>query len=94
MRKIPDKKTVKEIEWLFAQAKEKASTQEETSKKFVSEARKKAKRANLSLKKYRRLFCHSCNSYFIPGENCTVRIGKGKKIIKCLKCSNYMRIKL
>ncbi|MGB9708248.1 MAG: hypothetical protein ACPLXC_02915 [Candidatus Pacearchaeota archaeon] len=94
MRKVLDKKLIREIEELFIQAKINAGTHGETAKKLVAEARKKAKRANLSLKKYRRLFCHNCNSYFIPGKNCIFRISKGKKTIKCLECLNYMRIKL
>lgn len=94
MRKIPDKKIVKEIEKLFVKALQESKTNPQLSKKCVALARKMAKRENLSLKKYRRDFCHNCNSYFVPGRNCIIRISKGKKTIKCLECNAYLRIKI
>ena len=95
MRKHTDLNVLKEIDNLFEKAKEKAKTDAKASKYCVNSARKKAKHANISLEKYRKLFCHKCSSFFIPGLNCRIRIMKDKKMIKksvkCLECENYHR---
>ncbi len=94
MRKIPSKEIIREIDALFERARKDARLMPKNARKIIALARKTAKRNNFSLKKYRRLFCHKCNSYFIPGKNCNVRFLKGKKVIKCLECGSFMRIKL
>jgi len=94
MRKIPDKKVIEEINELFVKARKESATRPLAARRYIVLARKIAKRNNFSLKNYRRLFCHKCNSYFVPGRNCKIRISKGKKSIKCLECGNYTRIKI
>lgn len=89
MRKQPDSKILKEIDQLFGNAKKHPAL----AIKYVAKARKLAKRNNLSLKKYRKLFCRKCNSYF-ASKNSQIRIRKGMKSIKCLKCGAYRRFKL
>jgi len=91
MRKNPDKSVLKEIDGLFDKAKSNSTSS--LSKKHVASARKLAKRNNISLKKYRRLFCHNCNSYF-NGKNNMVRIAKNKKSVKCLECGKNMRFRI
>lgn len=92
MRKIPDKKILMEIEELFRKAED-LKGRSEFARKCVLKARKLAKRNNISLKQYRRLFCKKCGSYF-TSENSVLRIKKGIKTIKCLECGNYRRFKI
>ncbi|MEM4215006.1 MAG: hypothetical protein QW484_01435 [Candidatus Pacearchaeota archaeon] len=89
MRKIPDAKIVKEIDKLFINAK-KTRNKPKIARRYVAKARKLAKRNNFSLKKYRKLFCHKCNSFY-SSKNSQLRIKKGNIIIKCLECGNYAR---
>ncbi|MCX8193957.1 MAG: ribonuclease P [Candidatus Pacearchaeota archaeon] len=94
MRKTPDKKFIKEVDNFFKEAKIKARDNPEAAKKIVALARKRAKRENFSLKKYNKLFCKKCNSFFVAGKNCAVRIKKGKLNIKCFECGAYKRFGL
>jgi ribonuclease P protein subunit RPR2 len=89
MRKKPGKLVLKEIDELFVKAKDNPKI----SKRYVAMARKLAKRNNISLKRYRRLFCHNCNTFF-TGKNCIIRISNGNKSVKCLECGHYLRFKL
>ena len=91
MRKKPDKLVLDNIQKLFILAKKESKKRPKFAKKYITLARKIAKRSNISLKKYRKKFCHKCNAYFVPGKNCKIRIKKGKKSIKCLECGNYFR---
>lgn len=91
MRKKPDKKIVKRIDHLFSLAKKESKRRPDISRRYVALARKLAKHNNLSIKKHKREFCHKCNTYFIPGKNCKIRLLKGKISIKCLKCKSYSR---
>ncbi len=91
MRKKPDKVILNNIKKLFAFAKKESKKRPWLAKRYVILARKMAKRNNISLKKYRRKFCHKCNAYFVPGKNCKIRLSKGKISIKCLECGNYAR---
>ena len=90
MRKKPSAIIIEKINNLFKLAEEESKKRPEIAKKYIKQARKTAKRANLSLRKYRRLFCHKCNSYF-TSENSHVRIKKGTKSVKCLECGSYQR---
>ena len=89
MRKRPDEKSLREIDSLF----EKAKTDPDNAPRCIIKARKIARRKNISLKHYRKLFCKKCSSYF-TSKNSQVRIKKGIKTIKCLKCGGYRRFKL
>lgn len=95
MRKNPDLKVLKEINELFEKAENEAKINSKISKNYIKKARKNARRANISLRKYRMLFCHKCNSFFVPGLNCQIRIKKDNKIIKksikCLECGSFLR---
>ena len=109
MRKKPSDKILKEIDDFFALAKRtetkvsgapktkgfraKESKQQATASCYVANARKLAKRNNLSLKPYRKLFCKKCSSFF-TSDNSQIRINKGIKSIKCLKCGAYRRFKI
>ncbi|MGC8585454.1 MAG: ribonuclease P protein component 4 [Thermoplasmata archaeon] len=35
--------------------------------------------------------CKKCGSFLIPGKNATIRIRKGRIILKCLRCGNIKR---
>ncbi len=39
----------------------------------------------------KRYICKKCQSVLIPGVNSTIRIRKGKVIVKCLNCGNVKR---
>lgn len=88
MRKIPDKKIIKEIDELFARARKAKSA--ELARRYVKKARKLGKRNNFSLKNYRRKFCHKCDSFYTP-SNSIIRIKKGRLIIKCVECGSHAR---
>jgi RNase P subunit RPR2 len=89
MRKKPDEKILREINNLFSEAK----TNPEEAAQYIKKARELAKRNNLSLRSYRKLFCKKCNSYF-TAKNSITRIKKGIKSIKCLKCGSYRRFRV
>ena len=91
MRKEPDKLVLNNINKLFILAKKESRKRPKLAKKYVALARKIAKRSNISLKKYKRKFCKKCNTYFVPGKNCKVRLSKGKISIKCFECGDYSR---
>ena len=91
MRKKPDESILKEIDKLFISAKENSRKKIEVSRKKIALARKIAKRSNISLKKYKKKFCHKCNTYFVQRENYKKRLSKRKISIKCLNCGNYSR---
>jgi len=91
MRKKQDKLVSDNIQKLFILAKKESKKRPELAKKYIILAKKMAKRSNISLKKYKKKFCHKCNSFFVPGKNCKIRIKKGKLSIKCLECGNYSR---
>ena len=91
MRKKPDKIVLDNIKKLFVLAKKESKKRPKFAQRYVSLTRKMAKRSNISLKKYRRKFCHKCNIYFVPGKNCQVRLSKNKISIKCLECGHYAR---
>jgi len=38
--------------------------------------------------------CKKCKSYLIPGRNASIRVRKGRVIIKCLRCGNVKRFKI
>ncbi len=79
------------IQILFKQAKRRAKTRPELSRRYVELARKIGMRYQVTLpKRLKRKFCKYCNTYFTP-RNSTVRVVKGHKSIKCLKCGKIKR---
>ena len=64
----------------------------ELSSRYVELILKIARKYNIRLPremKYR--ICKKCNCFIIPGKNATVRLKKGKVVIKCLECGRYKR---
>ena len=45
-------------------------------------------------KKHKLRFCKHCYSYLLPGENCRIRVSRGKLIIFCSTCKKYYRMPL
>ena len=43
---------------------------------------------------WKQRMCKRCHHFLIPGENCRVRIHRGKVILFCMNCSRYHRIPL
>ena len=89
MRKKPGEKILNEIDTLFSEAK----TNPDNAPRCIIKARKIARRKNISLKHYRKLFCKKCSSYF-TSKNSQVRIKNKVKSVKCLKCGGYRRFRI
>ena len=61
--------------------------------RYISLARTIGMRYNVRLSsEQKRKFCKKCNIFFIPGENCRVRLRKSRIYIKCEKCNYERRI--
>ncbi len=76
------KKIAKErIKILIKLAFEYAKKDLELSRKYIELARKIGKRANVRLRKLKRLFCKNCNTPLIFGYTARVRLNKKNKTI-------------
>ncbi|MEA2054127.1 MAG: ribonuclease P protein component 4 [Candidatus Thermoplasmatota archaeon] len=42
-------------------------------------------------KAYKKRFCKKCNSYLLPGKNCSVRLKKKRIVVSCHNCGNIIR---
>lgn len=88
--KKTNKEVLKQIRQLFGYAEKHPSM----SKRYIQLARKMAMKFNVKIPgALKRKYCHHCYSYFTP-KNCRIRIKKDMKIVYCLKCKHYNRIKL
>ena len=67
------------------------------SKKHADEYVKSARRIAMKLKvrmpkELKRQYCKHCYAYFRMGDNCRVRVQRGKVIYYCFSCKKYTRI--
>ncbi|RMD58032.1 ribonuclease P [Candidatus Woesearchaeota archaeon] len=90
--KAERKRIAKErIDALFEQA----SIRPQFAKRYVRLARKIATRYNVRIPaRLKRRYCKECNSYLVPGKNCSIRTREGKLIIHCKECKKITRIPL
>ena len=83
---------------LFSQAKTIGSSNPELAKRYVELAKKVAMSAKIHIPvQYRRQACKNCNTLFIQGVNCRVRIKQKREphvVVTCLNCGNQTRILL
>jgi ribonuclease P protein subunit RPR2 len=83
---------------LFAEAKKIGRTNPKLAAKYVDSARRIAMAAKIRLPlEFRRETCKECNSLFVHGVNCRVRVKQKREphvVITCLNCGNQTRIRL
>jgi ribonuclease P protein subunit RPR2 len=83
---------------LFEQAKKIGRTDPKLASQYVSSARKIAMAAKIRLPvEFRRETCKECNSLFVHGVNCRVRIKQKREphvVVTCLNCGHQTRILL
>jgi ribonuclease P protein subunit RPR2 len=83
---------------LFEQAKKVCKENPKLAKQYVSSARKIAMAAKTCLPiEFKRGICRECNSLFVQGVNCRVRVKQRREphvVITCLNCGNQTRIML
>ena len=84
------------IQILFEQAKKICKTDPKLATQYVASARKIAMAAKIRLPiEFRRETCKECNSLFVQGVNCRVRIKQKREphvVVTCLNCGNQTRI--
>jgi ribonuclease P protein subunit RPR2 len=83
---------------LFVQAKKVYKTNPKLAMQYVVSARKIAMAAKTRLpNEFKRGTCKKCNSLFVQGINCRVRIKQKREphvVVTCLNCGNQTRILL
>jgi ribonuclease P protein subunit RPR2 len=86
------------IQVLFEQAEVVGRVNPELSSRYVASARKIAMAARIRLPwEFKRRTCKRCNTLFVYGENCRVRVRQKREphvVITCLKCGWQTRIPL
>jgi len=88
--KKTNKDVLKQIQQLFDYAKK----HPRMSKHYIQLAKKMAMKFNIKIpRELKKRYCHHCYSYFTP-KNCRVRLKKGMRVVYCLGCGHYNRIKL
>ena len=83
---------------LFEQAKKLGRTDPKLAMQYVASARRIAMAARIRLPtEVRRETCKECNSMFVHGVNCRVRVKQKREphvVVTCLNCGNQTRIML
>jgi len=93
LRKQVEKRSAKErVKELFVKAAGKRK--QGAADRLVRKARRLAMKHKVPLRQYKTLFCTHCYARLVPGENCRVRIHKGRIIYSCLTCKKFRRIPL
>ena len=86
------------IQILFEQAKKVGRSNPKLAMQYVLSARKIAMAAKVRMPiEFRRETCKECNSLFVQGVNCRVRIKQKREphvVVTCLNCGNQTRIPL
>jgi len=81
---------------LFEQAKKVCKADPKLAMQYVASARKIAMAAKIRLPiEFKRETCKECNSLFVQGVNCRVRIKQKREphvVVTCLNCGNQTRI--
>ncbi len=86
------------IQILFEQAKKVCKTDPKLAMQYVASARQIAMAAKIRLPvEFRRETCKECNTLFVQGVNCRVRVKQKREphvVVTCLNCGNQTRIML
>lgn len=65
----------------------------ETALRYVELARSISTKQRVRFtREERRSFCRKCGAYFVPGQNLSVRISRGRIIYTCKECGTVYRI--
>lgn len=80
---------------LFAQAQALRRTDPKLAAQYVGLAQRIAMAARIRLPlEFRRQTCRECNSFFVHGVNCRVRVKQKREphvVVTCLNCGNQTR---
>ena len=86
------------IEILFEQAKKVRRSDPKLAAQYVDLARRIAMAAKIRFPlEFRRQTCRECNSFFVHGVNCRVRVKQKREphvVVTCLNCGSQTRIML
>jgi ribonuclease P protein subunit RPR2 len=86
------------VQTLFERANAMSKSNPALSTRYVLMAHRIAMAAKIRLPvEFRRRTCKRCNSFFVHGENCRVRVRQKREphvVITCLKCGGTTRIPL
>jgi nicotinamidase-related amidase len=92
MRKEIRKIAIERIEKLFKLAQSIAKENPTRARRYVELARRIGMKAEISIpRKHKRKFCRGCNTFFIPGKTCKVRLNNGQVSYLCLSCGRVAR---
>ncbi len=87
---MADKDLLRDIHRLFDMAEKNP----DMAKRYIRLAKKMAMRNTIKIPgELKRKFCPKCFSLF-SSKNSETRIKKGFRVIKCLECGNYKRVKI
>ncbi|MEM4336964.1 MAG: ribonuclease P [Candidatus Woesearchaeota archaeon] len=85
------KEAAETIERLFKEAQ--STKNRKLADRYVFLARKISMKTKTKIpKEFKRRVCKNCHKFLVPGENCRVRLSKGRIIYYCLNCKHFMRI--
>lgn len=83
------------IRVLFEQARMAYPSHPERSNRYVELARKIAMRQRIRIDRdLRRLYCHHCSAYLVPGRNMRVRVHRGNVVVTCRACKRTTRYRV
>jgi len=86
------------IQILFEQAKQVGKTNPPLAAQYVKSSRRIAMAAKIRLPaEFRRETCKKCNTLFVQGVNCRVRVKQKRQphiVVTCLNCGNQTRMLL
>jgi ribonuclease P protein subunit RPR2 len=86
------------VEILFGQARKVGRTNPKLAAQYILSARRIAMAAKIRLPlEFRRQTCKECNSLFIHGVNCRVRVKQKREphvVVTCLNCGKQTRYML
>ncbi|MBW3023065.1 ribonuclease P [Candidatus Woesearchaeota archaeon] len=81
------------IDILFEEAKK--TKDRKLSDRYAELARKISMKTKTKMpREFKRRICKNCRKFLVPGENCRVRVAKGRIIYYCFNCKKYMRFPL
>ena len=80
---------------ILLRAAEENRSSPDVSARYVSLARAVSMKQRVRFtRKQRRSFCRRCGAYFVPGENLSVRVFRGRVIYTCKSCGAVYRFPL
>lgn len=88
------KQARKKVAVRFAEARAAfGNGEKELARRRVKQARKAAMAVRLRIPTYWNRYCRHCNAYLVQGENSTIRLRSGMRLLRCQECG-YVRRKV